>query len=192
MFPKLKINAKYKTFLLPTALFIPLGLIMDFVHEFGHAMWGSLTGGSLTYMQIAYFQVYPKIAVASHFALGLTAMDGLVYGSFEYGLMLLGGYMTTNIFSWILALIPLKTNFGNKEQTALKILGFSELPTSHSTLFSSNRPKPLDSSRRKRTRTPRGREDYGHTQLRALHNYRNLTDRVNPTILQISKREAYG
>ncbi|MGQ9623870.1 MAG: hypothetical protein ACUVT9_00700 [Candidatus Bathycorpusculaceae bacterium] len=159
LFSKLKINANYKTFLLPAALFIPLGLIMDFVHEFGHAMWGTLTGGSLTYMQIAYFQVYPKIAVTSHFALGLTAMDGLVYGSFEYGLMLLGGSMTTNIFSWILALIPLKTNFGNKEQTALKILGFfgaaylpfyivfPQIGLNHWILLGGSEPEPLVGAR---------------------------------------------
>jgi len=159
LFPKLRINISYKTFLLPAALFIPLSLVMDFVHEFGHAMWGILTGGSLTYMQIAYFQIYPKIAVTSQFVLGLTAIDGLVFGSFEYGLMLLGGSMTTNIFSWILALILLKTSFGNKEQTALKILGFfgaADLPfyiifpqmgLNHWILLGGSEPEPLVGAR---------------------------------------------
>lgn len=35
--PKVKEGFKFKQFFLPLVLFIPLGLVMDFVHEFGHA-----------------------------------------------------------------------------------------------------------------------------------------------------------
>jgi hypothetical protein len=123
LFPKLGVNASYKVFLLPAALLAPMGVVMDFVHEFGHALWGTLMGGAPTYMQIAYFQIYPQIAITSHFVLGSTMIEGLTYGSFAYGVMLLGGSLTTNIASWILALILLRKSFGNKKQTALKILG---------------------------------------------------------------------
>ena len=121
--PKLGTTVNYKMLLWPLALFIPLGLVMDFVHESGHAMWGTAVGGRLTYMQIAYVIIYPRLAVTTHFQLGLARVDGLTYGSFACGLMLLGGSMTTNIASWLLALILLKTSLGNKTQVALKVLG---------------------------------------------------------------------
>ncbi|MFQ5758561.1 MAG: hypothetical protein ACE5IF_02660, partial [Candidatus Bathyarchaeia archaeon] len=33
---RLRVGFRYESFLLPLVLFIPLGLVMDFVHEFGH------------------------------------------------------------------------------------------------------------------------------------------------------------
>lgn len=120
---KLKIGFKYKTLLLPLVLFIPLGLVMDFVHEFGHAIWGTAVGGSLTYMQIAYFQIYPQLAITSQFQLGLVRVSGLTT-EFASGVMQLGGSLTTNIVSWLLVLILLKMSLGFKTQVALKILGF--------------------------------------------------------------------
>jgi hypothetical protein len=123
LLPKLKISVNRKTLLLPLILFIPLGLIMDFVHEFGHAIWGTAVGGRLTYMQIAYLEIYPRLAITPQFQLGLTIVDGLTYGSFAYGLMLLGGSMTTNIASWLIAIILLKKSFEDKTQVALKVFG---------------------------------------------------------------------
>jgi len=55
--------------------------------------------------------------------LGCVNVNGLAYDSVAYGLMLLGGSMTTNIASWILGLILFKTSFGNKTQASLKVLG---------------------------------------------------------------------
>jgi hypothetical protein len=120
---KLNISVNRRALFLFLILFIPLGLIMDFVHEFGHAMWGTAVGGRFTYMQIAYFEIYPRLAITPQFQLGLARVDGLTYDSFAYGLMLLGGSMTTNIASWLLAIILLKTSFGNKKQIVLKVLG---------------------------------------------------------------------
>jgi hypothetical protein len=159
LFLKLGISTSYKTFLLPASLFIPLGIVMDFVHEFGHALWGTIMGGTITYMQIAYFQIFPQIAITPHFVLGLTMIEGLTYGSPAYGVMLLGGSMTTNIVSWIIALILLKTSFGNKKQAALKILGllgmadlpfyviFPQIGLSHWIFLGGNTPEPLIGAR---------------------------------------------
>jgi len=92
----LRIDVNYRTLLTPLVLLIPLGLVMDFVHEAGHAMWGTAVGGRLTYMKIAYLEIYPQLAITSQFQLGLTRVDGLTT-NFAYGFMLLGGSMTNNI-----------------------------------------------------------------------------------------------
>jgi len=120
---KLRVGFKYETLLLPLVLFVPLGLVMDFVHEFGHALWGTAVGGRLTYMQIAYFQIYPQLAITQQFQLGVVEVTGLTT-EFASGLMSLGGSLTTNIVSWLLALILLKASLGYKTKVALKILGF--------------------------------------------------------------------
>jgi hypothetical protein len=124
-----KISAKFeitidsKKLLLTLVLFVLLGLLMDIIHELGHGIWGTLVGGRLMYVQIAYFIIYPSLAVTPQFRLGAAGIEGLPYGSPAYGLMLLGGSMTTNIASWIIAIILLKTNLSNRTQIALKVLG---------------------------------------------------------------------
>ncbi len=120
--PKLRVDLKPKTFLLPLVLFIPLGLAMDFVHEFGHAFWGTALGGKLNYMKIAYLQLYPRLAITPQFILGKVVVTGL-NTEFAYGLFLLGGSLTTNIASWLLALIMLKISLRHRTRVALKILG---------------------------------------------------------------------
>ena len=122
-FPSLGIKSTRKSFLLPIVLFVPLGLIIDIIHEFGHALWGTLAGGTLTYLKVAYFEIYPRLAISSQFQLGLTKVEGLSYGSFAYGVMLLGGSLTTNIASWILGLVLLRANVGNRTEAAIKVLG---------------------------------------------------------------------
>jgi len=119
--PKFEIRLNYKTFLLPLILFIPLGLVMDFVHESGHALWGIATGGRFRYMKVAFFEIYPRFAISSEFVLGSVYVEGLA--GFEYGLFLLGGSLTTNIVAWLLGVILLKAKFGYRTQVALKILG---------------------------------------------------------------------
>jgi len=122
VFPKLGVSIKYKTLLLPLALLIPLGLFMDFIHEFGHAIWGTAVGGTLASMKIAYFEIFPRPAITSQFVLGYVDVHGLSTDS-QYGLFLLGGSLTTNIVSWVLALTQLKLNLGQKKSVALKTLG---------------------------------------------------------------------
>lgn len=113
----------YKMFLFGLALLIPLGLVMDLIHESGHAIWGTAAGGRLTYMQIAYFEIYPQPAITPEFRLGYAQIEGLTT-QFASGLMSLGGSLTTSISSWLIALILLTVSLGYKTQLALKILGF--------------------------------------------------------------------
>jgi hypothetical protein len=119
---RLRGGFRYKTLLLPLVLFVPLGLVMDFVHELGHAVWGTAVGGRLTYMQIAYFEIYPRLGIASQFRLGYAQVEGLTT-KFASGLMGLGGSLTTNFISWLIILVLLKFDFGHKTQVALKTLG---------------------------------------------------------------------
>jgi hypothetical protein len=121
--PKLGASLDFKKLVLPLVLFVPLGLVMDFAHEFGHALWGTGVGGRLNYMQIAYLVVYPRLTVTPLFRLGYVEVTGLST-TFRHGLFLLGGSLTTNIVSWLLALILLKRHFGHRTQVSLKILGF--------------------------------------------------------------------
>jgi hypothetical protein len=152
--PKLREGFNCKEFFLPLVLFIPLGLVMDFVHEFGHALWGIAVGGRLTYMKIAYFEIYPRFSLSSTFVLGFVRVEGLAT-EFASGLMSLGGSLTTNIVSWLLALILLKTKFGYKTQVALKILGlfglfdlpfyvlFPQIGLRHWIFLGGDTPEPL-------------------------------------------------
>lgn len=123
MLPKLGAGFDFKKLVLPLVLFVPLGLVMDFTHEFGHALWGTAAGGRLNYMQITYLVVYPRLMVTPLFRLGYVEVTGLST-SFRHGLFLLGGSLTTNIVSWLLALILLKRDFGHRTQVSLKVLGF--------------------------------------------------------------------
>ena len=142
-------------FLLTLLLFIPLGLTMDFVHEYGHAFWGTIAGGKLSHLQVTYLIVYPRLAFTSDFHLGLARVEGLAHGSFEYGLFLLGGSITTNAVSWVVGLVLLLTNFGEKVRLALKALGlwgildlpfyvlFPQIGLSHWIVIGGNVPEPL-------------------------------------------------
>ena len=121
---KLEITVNYRTLLWALVLSIPLGLIMCIIHELGHGIWGTLVGGKLIYIHVAYLIIYPfGIAISPHFRLGAAAVDGLIYGSFGYGLMLLGGSMTTTIAAWIIAIVLRKANLSYRSQVALKVLG---------------------------------------------------------------------
>ena len=156
---KLRVGFKYETLLLPLVLFIPLGLVMDFVHEFGHAMWGTAVGGRLTYMKIAYFEIYPRLAITPQFQLGLVEVTGFPT-EFASGVMRLGGSLTTNIVSWVLALFLLKMSLGYKKQVALRILGlfglldlpiyvlFPQIGLRHWIFLGGRQPEPLIGARK--------------------------------------------
>ncbi len=158
--PKWRVGFKYETFLLLLILFIPLGLVMDFVHEFGHALWGIAVGGRLTYMKVAYLEIYPRLALTPEFILGEVVVAGLSFHSFEYGLFLLGGSLTTNIASWLLALTLLRTRFGFKTRVALRILGlfglvdlpfyvlFPQMGLRHWIFLGGCQPEPLIGARK--------------------------------------------
>lgn len=157
--PRLKVDAKGRTLLLLLVLFLPLGLVMDLVHESGHALWGIAVGGKLTYMQIACFEIYPNLAVTQQFFLGRTQVTGLP-SEFAYGLFLLGGSMTTNIIAWLLGLILVRTRLGHRTRLALKVLGlfglldlpfyvvFPQIGLLHWIFLGGDSPEPLLGARK--------------------------------------------
>lgn len=158
-FPNLGIHVGRKSILVPTILLIPLGLVMAFVHEFGHAIWGTAVGGTLTYMKIAYLEIFPRLTLTHEFHLGLTGIHGLAYGSVAYGLMLLGGSITTHIASWILGVLSLKTGLNTKAQAGLKTFGifgildlpfytvFPQIGLRHWVFLGGQEPEPLNGAR---------------------------------------------
>jgi hypothetical protein len=127
---KIKETLKSKNFAISTIIILLSVLAMDFLHEFGHALWGTAAGGKLTFIQIAYFVIYPQFELTSNFQLGYVTVTGFS-SSFEHGLFLLGGALTTNIVAWFLSLILLKKEFGYEIGFALKtsgVIGLLDLP----------------------------------------------------------------
>ncbi len=139
-------------------LFLISALIMDFLHELGHVLWGVLAGGKLVNMQILYFMIYPTLGLASRFHLGLVRVTGFSF-PFEDGLFLLGGSLTTFFVAWAIALILLKITPGQKLSMFLKsmgIIGLLDLPfyvflpqigLYHWVFFGGNTPEPLIGAR---------------------------------------------
>lgn len=157
---KWEIPVTYRTLILPFVLLIPFGLVMCFIHELGHGLWGTLAGGRLLYIHIAYVIIYPfGVRFSPHFQLGTAAVDGLTYGSFGYGLMLLGGSMTTSIAAWIVAGVLQKARLSSRSQVALKVFGlwgildlpfyvvFPQMGLGHWIFFGGRGPEPLIGAR---------------------------------------------
>lgn len=159
IFPKLVAGMKYETLILTLVLLIPLGLFMDVIHEFGHAIWGTAVGGTLAYMKIAYLEIFPRLAITPQFILGYVEVHGLSTDS-QYGLFLLGGSLTTNIVSWAVALSQLKLNLGQKTKVTLKTLGLfglldlplyvflPQIGLQHWLFLGGNTPEPLIGARK--------------------------------------------
>ncbi len=152
-------NSKYDLGLLPLIMFVPLGFVMDLVHELGHAIWGTTAGGNLNFMQIAYLEIYPRLAMTSRFVLGYARVTGIPT-QFGSGLYLLGGSLTTNLTSWLLALSFLKMGLDFKTEVVVKILGLwglLDLPLyvllpqigfHHWLIIGGSQPEPLVGARR--------------------------------------------
>jgi hypothetical protein len=155
---KIKDTIKSKRSVFFMFLFLLSALFMDFLHELGHVLWGVLAGGRLVSMQILYFMLYPSLGLASRFQLGLVRVTGFS-SSFEHGLFLLGGSLTTFFFAWIIALILKKKPPGQKFRMLLKsmgIIGLLDLPfyvflpqigLYHWMFFGGNTPEPLIGAR---------------------------------------------
>jgi hypothetical protein len=108
--------------LLVIVLFLPLGILMDLVHECGHAFWGTLMGGRLTYMQVTCLILYPQLSLTPNFVLGMVVVSGLST-PFAFGVMSLGGSLSTTILAWILGLLLHKLSLGRNSHVALSLLG---------------------------------------------------------------------
>jgi hypothetical protein len=122
VWPKFGGGVESRNLVVPLVLLIPLGLVMDFVHEFGHAIWGIAAGGSLKYMQVAFLVVYPRFAITPLFRLGYVEVLGLST-PVSHGLFLLGGSVTTTIVAWVLAGLLWRTRLGEQTHVAIKMLG---------------------------------------------------------------------
>lgn len=110
-------------FVLTVALLPPLALLMGLIHEVGHAAWGTAIGGTLSYMQVAYFVIYPKLAIASQFQWGSVIVTGLSTSA-QHGLFLFAGSLTTNIVAWIIGLLINTRNFSHRTELSFQILGY--------------------------------------------------------------------
>ncbi|UCC33910.1 MAG: hypothetical protein JSW53_02600 [Candidatus Bathyarchaeota archaeon] len=153
-----KAGFRYEMLLLPLALLIPAAFIMGLIHELGHAVWGAAVGGRLTYMQIAFFELYPRPSIVPQFRLGYAVVEGLST-EFASGLMSLGGSMTTNIASWLIALVLRKASLDHRMETVLKISGllglldlplyviFPQIGLRHWVILGGDQPEPLTGAR---------------------------------------------
>ncbi len=116
--------------LLMAAGLLFVALAVDLVHELGHALWGTLAGGSLQYLQVAWFELYPAPGLRTPFYVGRVLVAGL--GSLvTRGLFLLGGSATTNILAWALGLLLWGASLGPRARVAswvAGVLGLLDLP----------------------------------------------------------------
>ena len=112
----------YRRFFPGFLVSLPVGFLMDLLHEGGHALCGSMQGGTLTYLQIAFFQLYPSLALAPDFRLGYAVVEG-VSSPFSRGVFLLGGSVTTHVASWLLGLLLQRRHLGYKTRVLLWTLG---------------------------------------------------------------------
>ena len=147
-----------KKFVLILVLLAPLGGLIGLIHEVGHAFGGTAVGGTLSYMQIAYFEIYPKLAIASQFKLGSTIVTGLST-PVQHGLLLLAGSLTTNITAWLIRILINTRKLSLKTELSFKILGyfgFLDLPfytffpllgLRHWILVGETQPEPLIGAR---------------------------------------------
>lgn len=158
MIHKIGVHVDLEVLILIAIAFIPLGLLMDLAHEFGHALWGIAAGGELVYLKVAYFEIYPNLALTTTFVLGYVEVGSLRTG-FAQGLFLLGGSLTTNVVAWLLGLFLLRVHTGNRKQAILKTLGFfgildlplyvlfPQIGLQHWILLDGNIPEPLVGAR---------------------------------------------
>lgn len=159
VFPATEASVSRRSIVLLVVLLVPIGLLMTLVHEFGHALWGISAGGTLDYVKVAFFEVYPQLAINHPFQLGLTRVSGLSYGSAAYGFMLIGGSATTHFASWILGIALLHKALGSQLRFALKALGlfgvvdlpfyiiFPQVGLRHWVFLGGSEPEPLNGAR---------------------------------------------
>jgi len=76
-------------------LIITCGFVMALVHEVGHALWGTMVGGSVTFIQVFFLELYPRLAFTREFTVGFVRVEGLTGALF--GTFLIGGSITSNI-----------------------------------------------------------------------------------------------
>jgi hypothetical protein len=143
-----------KHFVFSAILLIPMGFLIGLIHELGHFFVGTAFGGTLTYFQVGFLELYPELTIASQFRLGSVIVTGLS-SPFQHGLLLLAGSATVSIAALIIGALIYTKKLGNRTRPYLTILGFlglldmpfyvvfPSLGLRHWILFGENWPEPL-------------------------------------------------
>lgn len=147
-----------KRFVFSAILLMPMGFLMGLIHELGHIFAGTALGGTLSYFQVGFFELYPKLTVATQFRLGSVIVTGL-YSPAQQGLLLLAGSTTASIAALAIGVLLYTKEMDSRTGRSLKILGvfglldmpfyvaFSSLGLRHWILLGENQPEPLIGAR---------------------------------------------
>lgn len=147
-----------KRFVFSAVLLVPMGFLMGLFHELGHIFVGTAFGGTLSYFQVGFLELYPKIAIASQFSLGSVNVIGL-FTPLQHGLFLLAGSSTASAVALVIGFLLSTKEMGDRIRLSLKILGvfglldmpfyvaFSSLGFRHWIFLGENRPEPLIGAR---------------------------------------------
>ncbi len=147
----------WKPVLKGVLLVITCGFVMALVHEVGHALWGTLAGGRITFIQVFFLELYPRLAFTREFTLGLVRVEGLTGTSF--GTFLVGGSITSNIVSWLLGVMLSRYRHRGSWSVVLQVLGvyglldlplyvvLPQLGLRHWIVIGGDQPEPLIGAR---------------------------------------------
>jgi hypothetical protein len=147
-----------KRFVFSAVLLMPMGLLMGLIHELGHVLTGTALGGTLSYMQVGFLELYPKLAITSQFKLGSVIVTGLSTPA-QQGLLLLAGSATASITALVIGVFLYTKEMKIRTRLSLKIIGvfglldmpfymaFSSLGLRHWILLGENQPEPLIGAR---------------------------------------------
>jgi hypothetical protein len=147
-----------KRFVFSAILLMPMGLLMGLIHELGHVFAGTGLGGTLSYFQVGFFELYPKLTIATQFRLGSVIVTGLSSPT-QQGLLLLSGSSTASIAALVIGILLSTKEMGSRTMLSLKILGvfglldmpfyvaFSSLGLRHWILLGEDQPEPLIGAR---------------------------------------------
>ena len=147
-----------KRFVFSAILLMPMGLLVGLIHELGHVFVGTALGGTLSYFQVGFLELYPEVAIASQFRLGTVNVTGL-FSPAEHGLFLLAGSSAACMAALIIGILLSTKEMGGRAKLSLKILGvfglldmpfyvaFSSFGLRHWILLGENQPEPLIGAR---------------------------------------------
>jgi hypothetical protein len=147
-----------KRFVYSAALLMPMGLLIGLIHELGHALAGTALGGTLSYLQLGFVELYPKLTIASQFKLGSVIVTGLPSPT-QQGLLLIAGSLSSTIAALTIGVLLYTRKMDYRSTYYLKIIGilglldlplyatFSSMGLRHWILFGETQPEPLIGAR---------------------------------------------
>jgi hypothetical protein len=147
-----------KRFVYSAALLMPMGLLIGLIHELGHALAGTALGGTLSYLQLGFVELYPKLTIASQFKLGSVIVTGLPSPT-QQGLLLIAGSLSSTIAALTIGVLLYTRKMDYRSTYYLKIIGilglldlpfyatFSSMGLRHWILLGETQPEPLIGAR---------------------------------------------